>query len=214
MIEFARLKADAAGLVPAVVQDADSGRVLMVAWMNSEAWRRTLETRRAHFWSRSRGELWEKGATSGHTQEVVAAALDCDSDTVLLSVRPAGPACHTGAASCFFTEVPVGEGGAVPRGVNALAWLEALIARRQREPEDGSYTNHLLAQGLDRILKKVGEESAEVLIAAKNRSKPELIAESADLLYHWLVLLAEQGVALDDVCRELSERHGKPRRHR
>jgi phosphoribosyl-ATP pyrophosphohydrolase/phosphoribosyl-AMP cyclohydrolase len=208
---FESLKTDAAGLVPAVVQDADSGRVLMVAWMNGEAWRKTLETRRAHFWSRSRGELWEKGATSGHTQDVVAVSLDCDSDTVLVSVRPAGPACHTGSASCFFT--PVGEvTSSPPRGLQALAWLEALIARRKKEPEDGSYTNKLFAQGLDRILKKVGEESAEVLIAAKNRSKPELVAESADLVYHWLVLLAEQDVALDDVCRELAERHGKPRR--
>ena len=215
MTDWEQLKKDAAGLVPAIVQDDATGEVLMVAWMNQEAWEATRRTRQTHFWSRSRGELWAKGATSGNTQEVVSAAVDCDADTVLVRVKPAGPACHTGARSCFFDKVPLeGEATAgLGQGIGVLTALETLIRARKSVPEAGSYTNWLFEMGVDKILKKVGEEAAEVIIAAKNREPAPLVAESADLLYHLLVLLVNEGVPLDAVMAELAQRHGQPRRH-
>lgn len=215
MIDFRNLKADGHGLVPAIVQDDATGDVLMVAWMNEHAWRETLRTRRTHFWSRSRRELWEKGASSGNTQEVVGAAVDCDADVILLRVRPAGPACHTGARTCFFTPVPMpGAPGAagLGQGPGVLAALEQRILDRKRKPEAGSYTAYLFEKGLDKMLKKLGEEATEVVIAAKNGVRDQVVAESADLLYHWIVMLAECGVPLAAVCQELSRRHGQERR--
>jgi len=195
---------DEAGLIPAVIQDAATGQVLMVAWMNREAYRRTLSTRRTHFWSRSRRELWEKGATSGHTQEVVEVLLDCDADTLLVKVRPAGPACHTGRTSCFFQPVAGSAGESV---FSVLSEIEAVIGDRRAHPRPGSYTNYLLEQGIDKICKKIGEEAAEVIIAAKNRHPAQVAAEASDLLYHLLVALCEQGVPLAAVYRELVRRH-------
>lgn len=218
MIEFSSLKTDANGLVPAIIQDDASGEVLMMAWMNEAAWRETLRTRRTHFWSRSRRELWQKGASSGNVQEVVGLAVDCDADVILVRVRPAGPACHTGSRTCFFTPVPVPGAAAAAlkkdmgQGVAVLAGLEQLIAERRRTPEQGSYTTYLFEKGLDKMLKKLGEEATEVVIAAKNGERDLVISESADLVYHWLVMLAEWDIPLAEVCHELAARHGKERR--
>lgn len=189
---------DEHGLVPAIVQDAHTREVLTLAYMNAESLARTLETGQTWFWSRSRNELWHKGATSGNTQNVVALTTDCDKDAIVILVEPAGPACHTGARSCFDLD-RTGTGG-------LLHELYALIESRERERPEGSYTTYLFDKGLDKILKKVGEESAETIIAAKNEDKKQLVAETADLLYHLLVLLVARGVNLDDVRDELAQR--------
>jgi phosphoribosyl-ATP pyrophosphohydrolase/phosphoribosyl-AMP cyclohydrolase len=193
------LKFDERGLLPAIVQDARTREVLTLAYVNRESLARTIETRETWFWSRSRNELWHKGETSGNTQEVVALVADCDSDAIVVLVNPAGPACHTGARSCF--ELPQNEdlGG-------LLVQLYALIESRQRERPEGSYTTYLFDKGLDKILKKVGEESAETIIAAKNDDTKPLVAEVSDLIYHLLVLLVERGVSLDEVRNELAQR--------
>ncbi|WP_241154322.1 bifunctional phosphoribosyl-AMP cyclohydrolase/phosphoribosyl-ATP diphosphatase HisIE [Staphylospora marina] len=197
-----RVKFGPDGLVPAVVQDAVSKDVLMVAWMNEEALRRTVESGETWFYSRSRRELWHKGATSGNTQKVVSVAVDCDADTLLVRVLPAGPACHNGTFSCFGDEPP----SAVSGRFFPLERLERVIARREAERPEGSYTTYLFERGLDKILKKVGEEAAETIIAAKNGSDDELRMETADLLYHLLVLLRERKLPLDDVLAELDRR--------
>jgi phosphoribosyl-ATP pyrophosphohydrolase/phosphoribosyl-AMP cyclohydrolase len=193
---------DSAGLVPAIVQDATTRAVLMLAYMNEEALERTIETGQVHFWSRSRRELWHKGATSGNTMAVVSLDIDCDSDTVLVSVVPAGPACHTGTVSCF-------TGTPTPAGIDAL-WA-TIAARASQLPED-SYTADLIRSGTDATARKVVEEAGEVLIAAKNHQfgdDPErVISESADLVYHLLVLLAERGLTLASVEEELDKRAG------
>jgi phosphoribosyl-ATP pyrophosphohydrolase/phosphoribosyl-AMP cyclohydrolase len=197
------------GLVPVVIADARSGDVLTLAYANREAVQRTLDTRSTWLFSRSRAALWNKGATSGNTQRVVTVALDCDGDALLYRVVPDGPACHTGADSCFSTpllaapEIEVGSGDAF---ASALIALAGTIAARRVDAPEGSYTAQLFAGGVDRIGKKIGEEATEVVIAAKNAQPAELIWESADLLYHLLVLLAERGVTLDDVGAELSRR--------
>jgi phosphoribosyl-AMP cyclohydrolase / phosphoribosyl-ATP pyrophosphohydrolase len=198
MINFDEIRFDERGLIPAVVQDAATREVLTLAYMNRESLARTLETKQTWFWSRSRNELWHKGATSGNTQEVVSLALDCDQDTIIVLVKPAGPACHTGAVSCFDT-------GAQPLSL-ILDQLYELIQTRERERPSGSYTTYLFAAGLDKILKKLGEESAETIIAAKNDDDARLIEESADLLYHLLVLLVARGVSLTDIAAELGQR--------
>jgi phosphoribosyl-ATP pyrophosphohydrolase/phosphoribosyl-AMP cyclohydrolase len=203
------LKYDENGLIPAVLQDVGTGQVLMVAWMNQEAYEKTVGTGRAHFWSRSRKELWEKGATSGNTQHVVGITADCDGDTLLVQVKPVGPACHTGAKSCFFENL---SGEAPSGGIGFLAELESTIAERKSKPVSGSYTNYLLEKGLDKILKKVGEEASEVIIAAKNKQADQIAGETSDLLYHLLVMLQETGVGLREVVAELERRHGAPRR--
>lgn len=201
------------GLVPAIVQDARTGEVLMLAWMNAEAWQRTLDAGEAHFWSRSRRSLWRKGETSGNVQRVIEARLDCDADTVLLRVEPAGPACHTGERSCFFTVVggqwsesrePKSEIRNPPSDV--LGELYRVIQDRQRNPPPGSYTARLLAEGLGRVAQKVGEEAVEVVVAALSQSDERLVSECADLAYHALVLLAARGVPLSQVEKELAER--------
>ena len=202
------------GLVPAIVQDARTGEVLMVAWMNAEAWRLTQETGETHFWSRSRQTLWHKGETSGNVQRVVEIRLDCDADTVLLRVEPAGPACHTGERSCFFTVVgdrssDARRAGSQRSEVGSPAILDQLyqvILDRKRTAPAGSYTARLFESGLQEISKKVGEESVEVIVAALGQSDERLVSETADLFYHTLVLLAARGVSLARVEAELEKR--------
>lgn len=193
------------GLVPAIAQDVESGRVLMMAWMNEESLKLTLETRRAHYFSRSRKKLWLKGETSGHFQDVVDMALDCDGDTILMRVHQTGAACHNGTFSCF--EQPMLESEEeIGCDSRVLQELYGVIADRQKNPKEGSYTNFLFEKGIDKICKKVGEEAAETIIAAKNRSKDEVTYEVSDLMYHLMVLLVEQGVSLQDIYRELADR--------
>ena len=200
MINVDEIHFDERGLVPAIVQDAATREVLTLAYMNRESLARTLETNQTWFWSRSRNELWHKGETSGNTQEVVKIAPDCDRDAVIVLVNPAGPACHTGAVSCFDTGTQQPALGAL------LDQLYELIQSRERERPSGSYTTYLFEAGLDKILKKVGEESAETIIAAKNDDDTRLTAESADLVYHLLVLLVARGVSLNSVAHELVRR--------
>ncbi len=196
------LKFDEKGLVCAIAQDYESGEVLMQAYMNAEAYQKTLETGYAHYWSRSRQKLWKKGEESGHLQKVRGIFLDCDKDCVLLKVEQTGAACHTGNYSCFFT--PVKECGA---GAEMLGQLQRIVEDRKNAPAEGSYTSYLFEKGVDKIAKKAGEEAVELVIAAKNRDKEEIVGECADLLYHTLVLLADAGVKLSDVCTELKDRH-------
>jgi phosphoribosyl-ATP pyrophosphohydrolase/phosphoribosyl-AMP cyclohydrolase len=192
------------GLVPAIAQDSRTGEVLMLAWMNAEAWRKTLESREAHFWSRSRQAPWHKGETSGNTLRVEQVFLDCDCDVVLLKVVPSGPACHTDARSCFFNTVL---GGEKRSASGFLGLLDSVIAGRKADPQAGSYTNRLLEEGLEKISQKVGEESTETIVAALGQSDERLVGEAADLLYHTLVLLAARGLSLADVEAELERRH-------
>ncbi|HEX8502823.1 MAG TPA: bifunctional phosphoribosyl-AMP cyclohydrolase/phosphoribosyl-ATP diphosphatase HisIE [Pyrinomonadaceae bacterium] len=196
---------DECGLVPAVVQDARTREVLTLAYMNEESLRRTLAEGETWFWSRSRAELWHKGATSGHTQRVVEIRLDCDSDALVVLVEPRGPACHTGAVSCFRRE-----GDEKTRNdIGALLGeLYEVIAGRRREMPAGSYTTYLFEKGLNKILKKVGEEAAETIIAAKDEDPSALTAETADLVYHLLVLMVERGLTLDELGAELARRRG------
>lgn len=196
------LRFDDNGLIPAVAQDARTGRVLMVAYMNRESLAKTMADGLACFYSRSRGQLWVKGETSGNFLHVKAIRADCDGDTLLLSVTPDGPACHTGEASCFFA--PLYGDAAEPFTLEALM---ALIEDRRQHPKEGSYTNYLFDKGLDKMLKKVGEESTEVIIAGKGGDKGETIYEIADLAYHVLVLMAQAGISVDDVRKELASRH-------
>ena len=207
--EDMQIRFDEKGLVPAVVQEAATGQVLMVAWMSEEALLRTQLTGQAHFWSRSRKELWHKGATSGNTMQVREIQIDCDADTLLLQVDPAGPACHTGNCSCFFRPVEGSVERLVDRTVGEGDVLHALFATildRQANPRPGSYTAHLLESGEDEILKKVGEAAMEVILAAKGQGDERITAEVADLLYHLLVLLAARGLDLAGVEAELVRR--------
>jgi phosphoribosyl-ATP pyrophosphohydrolase/phosphoribosyl-AMP cyclohydrolase len=200
------VKFDQEGLVPAIVQDASSGEVLMLAWMNREALEQTLATGKATFFSRSRKELWVKGATSGNTQAVKAVRLDCDGDAVLVRVDPAGPACHTGARSCFFEVLQ----DAPPAPGETLAALEAVLRSRKIDPPQGSYTAKLFADEALRH-KKIGEEAAELITASLRGKKEEIAGEAADLLYHALVLLQSHGLGLAEVTAALREREGKRR---
>jgi phosphoribosyl-ATP pyrophosphohydrolase/phosphoribosyl-AMP cyclohydrolase len=190
------------GLVPAIVQDASSGAVLMMAYMNAEALRETLARKRAVFWSRSKQRLWEKGETTGHTLELVGLALDCDADTLLVTARPRGPACHNGTLTCFGDE---------PRSLAAriafLAELETVVAQRATEKPEASYTARLLEKGKAKVAQKVGEEGVEVALAGVAESDEKLIGESADLLFHLLVLLRARGISLEAVTAELARRH-------
>ena len=255
ILEMVKFNAD--GLVPAVTQDIRTDEVLMLAYMNEESLRKTIETGKVHYYSRSRQKLWLKGETSGHFQQVRSISVDCDGDTLLLKVEQTGAACHTGHRSCFFTRLDADElkegsfkdgqsvseattaecrenGGQAGNGqpedgrmeglqaaeeqvegdrtINGQAGSEVLeevfkvISDRRVNPKEGSYTNYLFGKGLDKILKKIGEEACEVVIAAKNGSSDEIKAEIADLLYHIMVLLAERGMALEDVYGELRQR--------
>jgi len=204
-IKFADLKKDAAGLVPVVVQDYYNSEVLMVAYMNEEAYNHTLETGRMTYYSRSRNELWEKGLTSGHFQYLKELRLDCDSDTLLAKVKQVGAACHTGSRSCFFKEVAKAD----YVDLNPISVLNDdfnTILERKNNPKPGSYTNYLFDKGIDKILKKCGEEATEIIIAAKNPDKEEIKYEIADFLYHMMVLMAECNVDWDDITRELVNR--------
>lgn len=200
------VKFDAQGLAPAIVQDAHSGEVLMLAWMNRESLALTLQTGKATFWSRSRGELWVKGATSGNTQRIKSVRLDCDQDAILLTVEPAGPACHTGARSCFFEALQDGP----PSPGETLGALEKVLRERRTNPPEGSYTAKLFADEALRH-KKVGEEATELVIASLRGDKKEIAHEAADLVYHALVVLQAHGMGLEDIAEVLRSREGKRR---
>ena len=204
MLEISEVKFNADGLVPAIAVDDASGEVLMLAYMNEESLKLTLEKKLACFWSRSRKELWLKGATSGnylHVQEIVA---DCDRDALLLYVKPDGPACHLGNKSCFVDDLMPREKPAHEKF--SMCGLMELIKDRKTAPVEGSYTSYLFAKGLDKILKKVGEESTEVVIAAKN-DKREAVYEISDLVYHLMVLMTELDIDIRDIILELASRH-------
>jgi phosphoribosyl-ATP pyrophosphohydrolase/phosphoribosyl-AMP cyclohydrolase len=193
------IKWGADGLVPVIIQHAETGQVLTLAYMNREAYEKTVMTSETWLYSRSRQQLWHKGATSGNTQKVIDISFDCDRDAILLKVIPNGPACHMGTTSCFAqSSVPSSQ---------VLRDLAKLIANRHQRMPEGSYTTYLFSKGVDKIGKKIGEEAAEVIIAAKNSSKEELRYEAADLIYHLMVLLQNQGLTLDDVYAELRERY-------
>lgn len=206
------IKFDERGLVPVIVQDAQTHEVLTLAYMNEESLRRTLATGETWFWSRSRARLWNKGETSGNKQRVVQIRADCDKDALVVLVEPAGPACHTGEFSCFHRGLEGAAYGSRIRGEElpelgeALRELHSTVESRRRERPAGSYTTYLFDQGLDKILKKLGEEATETVIAAKNEDASALVSETADLLYHLVVLLVERGVTLDDVGLELARR--------
>jgi phosphoribosyl-ATP pyrophosphohydrolase/phosphoribosyl-AMP cyclohydrolase len=189
------MKFDANGLIPAIVRDAKSGAILTLAYMNEESLAKTRQSGETWFWSRSRNELWHKGATSGNTQRVIHIAEDCDGDALVVTVEPAGPACHTGAVSCF-TDVP-------PLPLDRL--LTVLRDRYDKRPEK-SYSAYLFNEGRDKILKKVGEEATEVVIAAKNQDRERLVSELADLVYHLSVLMVDEGMEWADVYEELARR--------
>ncbi len=216
------IRFDERGLAPVIAQDAKTGAVLTLAYANREALERTLQSGEAHYYSRSRGELWRKGATSGNTQRVVEVRLDCDGDALLYRVEPRGPACHTGEESCFFTTLSGDEGGVAAEATEltcasrggdgeadfgaVVGGLAATIARRHREMPEGSYTAKLLGEGTERVAQKVGEEAVEVVVAALGGER--LAEEAADLVYHLLVLLEERGVGVGEVARVLRDRHG------
>ena len=208
---------DAQGLIPAVVQEAETGEVLMVAWMNREAVTRTLETGLTHFWSRSRQAPWRKGESSGHNQHVQGVYADCDADTLLVQVHQDGVACHTGARTCFFTALQGGEEGnparvPLPKGSgaagNMLDRIERIVAERKASPSAGSYVAGLLAKGEAAVCRKIGEEAVEVITAALGgEGDRRVVEEVADLWFHTLVLLGERSIPLQDVLEELARRH-------
>ncbi|MCC3380417.1 bifunctional phosphoribosyl-AMP cyclohydrolase/phosphoribosyl-ATP diphosphatase HisIE [Paenibacillus farraposensis] len=223
-----------AGLISAIVQDDATLQVLTLAYMNRESLKLSLVSGETWFWSRSRQELWHKGATSGNTQKITSIQQDCDGDALLVRVIPNGPACHTGATSCFNRTISAPETAVVPVAENTagqaqaadmhgtvnaaanrfevLAQLEAIIEEREATRPEGAYTTYLFDKGVDKILKKVGEEASETIIAAKNKDNEELRLEVSDLIYHLLVLLQERKLPLDDVLAELNRRHERPRR--
>ncbi len=203
MIDIASLKFDEKGLIPAIVSDARTRRVLTLAYMNEESLRITLEKELCCFYSRSRQKLWLKGETSGNFQHVVSITADCDHDALSILVEPDGPACHTGESSCFFE--PLFESDT--RREFSYEGLMRLIAGRRDEKKEGSYTSYLFEKGRDKILKKVGEESTEVIIAGKADDRAETIYEIADLAYHVMVLMIDMGISLEDVYKELASRH-------
>ncbi len=200
---LSQIKFDDRGLAVAVAQDYITNEVLMVAYMNREALEITLNEKRACYFSRSRQSLWRKGDTSGHVQKLKGLYYDCDADAILLKVEQVGNACHTGAYSCFYNKVfedDVTDGAILEKVYNQ-------IIDRRNNPVEGSYTNYLFDKGLDKILKKVGEETSEVIIGAKNKNKEELIYELSDLIYHSLVLMVSEGISIDDIKKELTKRH-------
>ena len=201
-VEISKLKFDERGLIPAIVQDVRTREVLTLAYMNAESFARTVETKETWFWSRSRNKLWHKGETSGNTQKVVELLLDCDGDAIVVLVDPAGPACHTGARSCFDS---AGTAQLITTD-QLLDRLYDLVKEREKTRPADSYTSYLFNQGLDKILKKLGEESTETIVAAKNNEDERLISEVADLVYHLIVLLVARGISLDQIRAELGRR--------
>ncbi len=207
------IKFDDKGLVPVVTQDYKTKEVLMVAYMNEEAFDKTIETGKVTYFSRSRNKLWLKGETSGHFQLVKAIKLDCDGDTILIEAEQIDAACHTGNKTCFYRTLTNGTWSEAEARANneelsaqILQEVYNVIVDRTIHPKEGSYTNYLFTKGLDKILKKVGEETAEVIIAAKNKSKEEIRYEISDLMYHLMVLMVERGVTLEDIYGELKGR--------
>jgi phosphoribosyl-ATP pyrophosphohydrolase/phosphoribosyl-AMP cyclohydrolase len=201
--DISTLKFDDRGLIPAIVIDDESGKLLTLAYMNEESLRISLAEGRTCFWSRSRQELWRKGETSGNVQHIVSITADCDLDALEVRVKKDGPACHTGAESCFFNEVLANEGA---EKFSYEGLYDLLVGRKTDKPE-GSYTSYLFEKGIDKILKKVGEECTEVIIAAKADDKRETVYEVADLAYHVMVMMVEMGISLDEVKAELASRH-------
>lgn len=203
MINIEELKFDENGLIPAIVQDVETNKVLTLAYMNKESLKISIDRGLTCFWSRSRKALWLKGESSGNYQHIVSITADCDKDALVIAVRKDGPACHMGTDSCFNS--PVFEAD-VPAPFSYKGLME-LISGRKSDPKDGSYTTYLFQKGMDKILKKVGEESTEVIIAGKAGNKRETVYEIADLAYHIMVLMTEMGITLDDITAELSSRH-------
>ena len=197
------LKFDEKGLIPAIVQDHYTKEVLTLAYMNKESLAITIDERRTCFWSRSRQELWRKGETSGNVQHVVSITADCDCDALVVEVVKDGPACHTGAESCFFNQLYLSE----ELKQFSYEGLYELIAGRKTDPKEGSYTTYLFNKGMDKILKKVGEECTEVIIGAAKQDKAETVYEIADLCYHVMVLMVQMGISVEDITRELEKRH-------
>lgn len=206
------LRFDSKGLIPAVVQDNRDHSILMLAYMNRESIRKTLETGQVHFWSRSRKKLWHKGATSGNFLDLKELRADCDGDTLLLRVKPHGPVCHTGSKSCFIKPLSRGRSKNNRDNIVRSEILDRIfdvIQERKRTPRKKSYVSHLLKSGRDAILKKIGEESGELIIGSKNNKRSEVIWEMADLWFHTLVLLGDHGISPQDIYQELQSRFGK-----
>ncbi|MBQ3054717.1 MAG: bifunctional phosphoribosyl-AMP cyclohydrolase/phosphoribosyl-ATP diphosphatase HisIE [Oscillospiraceae bacterium] len=203
MLNISELKFDEKGLIPAIVVDAVSKKVLTLAYMNEESLRRSMETGKTCFWSRSRQEFWVKGETSGNYQHIVSITADCDNDALVVVVEKDGPACHTGSDSCFFHPVYQSE----DRHEFSLESLMTMLEGRKTEKKEGSYTTYLFEKGIDKILKKVGEECTEVIIAGKADDKAETIYEIADLAYHVMVLMLQMGISLEEIHKELASRH-------
>ena len=212
-IDFQTIKFDTNELIPAILQDWRDGTVLMVGYMNREALEKTLETGRVHFWSRSRQELWEKGATSGNYQQIQQIFIDCDQDTLLLKVEPKGPVCHTGEQSCFFSQAwPALDADSSLSSLNTrggvIDRLYDVIVNRRKHPSDESYVSSLMQKGQDRILKKITEEAGEVILGSKNLDKSEIIAETTDLLFHVLIVLGYHEISPQEIYHELANRYG------
>ena len=203
MLEIKDLKFDDKGLIPAIVVDALSKKVLTLAYMNEESLKISLEKKKTCFWSRSRNELWLKGETSGNYQHIVTITADCDKDALVVMVEKDGPACHLGTESCFNDKLYISE----DKNEFSLDGLYELLQGRKQNLPEGSYTTYLFQKGIDKILKKVGEECTEVIIAGKANDKKETVYEVADLCYHVMVMMVEMGISLDDVRRELASRH-------
>lgn len=208
MLDIGKLKYDERGLIPAIIQDYDSRDVLMLGYMNEESLKLTLETKRTWFFSRSRQKLWNKGETSGNFQEVKEIRYDCDRDTLLIKVKPTGPSCHTGKKNCFYS--PIYKGNIEDNKVlEVFDLLYERILDRKEEKAEESYTKYLFEEGIDKILKKFGEEASEVIIASKNDNREEIIYEVSDLIYHLLVLLAERNISFHEIRKELYRRYNK-----
>lgn len=201
-INIDNLKYDEKGLIPAVIQDYNNNEILMVGYMNRESLEISIVEKQTCFYSRSRNELWRKGETSGNTQEIISINSDCDNDTLLIKVLPNGPACHTNSQSCFFNSI-YGE----TEETFSIDSLYSMLLDRKNNPKENSYTSYLFKEGEDKILKKIGEESTEVIIGAKNNDNQEVIYEISDLAYHLMVMMADRGISLEEIRRELSKRH-------
>ncbi|AIS52991.1 histidine biosynthesis bifunctional protein HisIE [Thermoanaerobacter kivui] len=207
MIDIEKLKFDERGLIPVIVQDYNTKQVLMLAYMNEESLKLSLEKKETYFFSRSRNEIWHKGETSGNIQKIKSIFYDCDGDALLIQVEPTGPACHTGNISCFYRSFLEHQEA---YDANILGKLYERVKERKEKPVEGSYTNYLFEKGIDKILKKIGEESTEVVLAVKNDSKEEIIYEISDLIYHLIVMLVQKDMQLEDIYKELGRRYYKP----